>query len=86
MNAAPDPDDMAAMAEEGSLVEYLLLLTGRTRKRVKEPGRDEAVEAADFGPAHRPGAWPAGTRPAGPNTCDPGCGCALNKPPSRGAR
>lgn len=86
MNAAPDPDDMAAIAAEGDLVEYLLSLAGRSRKRAKEPIRDEAaaVDPADFGPAHRPGAWPAGTRPAGPNTCAPDCGCALNNPPPRG--
>jgi hypothetical protein len=76
---------MAAMVEEGSLVEYLLLVSGRTPKRAKGPVRDEAVTAAGFGPLHRPGAWPAGTRPAGANTCDPDCGCALNKLPAREA-
>jgi hypothetical protein len=74
---------MAAITEQGDLVEYLLSLTGAARKRVKEPVRDGGVKAADFGPLHRPGAWPAGTRPAGANTCDPDCGCALNKLPAR---
>lgn len=72
---------MAAIVDQGDIVDYLLSITGRSRKRAKASARDEAVEAADFGPGHRPGAWPAGTRPAGPNTCDPDCGCALNDPP-----
>lgn len=81
MSYQPTPDDMAVLKEQGTLVEFLLSTTGRSRKKTRPPSDDApAIDVPIRDPRHRPGAWPTGTRPAGPNTCDPGCPCALIKP------
>lgn len=79
----PTPEDMAAAKAQGDLVEMLLAAGGRERKNASRPEApaDDAVKLPPFAPAlHRPGAWPVGTRPAGPETCHPDCDCALIKP------
>jgi hypothetical protein len=84
MSIEPTSEDMAAAKAQGDLVETLLAAAGRTRKRSTrpEPTADSSVKTPPFTTGlHRPGAWPSGTRPVGPNTCDPGCDCALNQPP-----
>ncbi len=80
MNREPEPEDVAAVIGEGDLVPYLLSLTGRARRRANEPAAEDAPTAIPASPLHRPGAWPAGTRPPGPNTCSPDCDCALTSP------
>lgn len=81
------PEDIAAMREQGDLHEYLLILAGRPPKPPKTPppvDGEPAVARAPFAsPHHRPGAWPSGTRPAGPNTCHPDCDCAITPPHDR---
>lgn len=79
----PTPEDLAAAREQGDLVEVLLNTTGRTRKKPKatepQPAKPNPV---DYGPLHRPGAWPFGVGSPGSNTCHPDCGCAIKpKPP-----
>lgn len=83
MTMEPTPEDMAAAKDQGDLVAMLLATVGRSRKRAAEPGPDTGpvVVGIPASPLHRPGAWPAGTRPAGPNTCRPDCDCALTDPP-----
>lgn len=82
MNREPDPEDLSAVISEGDLVPYLLSLAGLDRKRTPGTGTgDEAVARPPFGPLHRPGAWPAGTRPTDHNTCHPNCDCALTRRP-----
>jgi hypothetical protein len=71
-------EDIAALRKQGDFAEYLRSLVGGPPP--PEPAKAKP-EPISFGPGHRPGAWPAGTRPAGPNTCDPDCECALNHPP-----
>lgn len=88
MSYEPTSDDIGALKAEGGLVEYLLSTAGRSRKRPKEDAATPDQIAARrpiTSPLHRPGAWPVGTRPAGPSTCDPGCDCALNNPPPSAA-
>lgn len=80
---AVDPADIAALRAENpeDLIEYLLLLGGRPRTApLATPALDEIAAAPISSPLHRPGAWPSGTRPAGPNTCSPDCDCALIRP------
>lgn len=86
MNADLSPADLGALKGDGDLIEYLLSLAGRTRKQAKASAAPADAEVAAArkpirSPLHRPGAWPAGTRPAGSNTCDPDCDCALIRPP-----
>jgi hypothetical protein len=72
---------MGALREQDSLVEFLLLAAGRSRKRAPGSAGGEPKPAAPIrSPLHRPGAWPAGTRSDIP-TCDPGCDCALTHRP-----
>lgn len=87
-NHEPTSEDMAAAKEQGDLVEMLLAAAGRTRKRATAPQSDvdPPIVAIPSSPLHRLGAWPAGTRPAGPNTCHPDCDCALTDPPSEEIR
>ena len=79
----PTPEDMAAAREQGDLVEMLLGAAGRTRKRVATPEQpdDEPSARIPTSPLHRPGTWPAGTRPTDHNTCHPNCDCALTRRP-----
>lgn len=71
------PEDIAALRQQGDLRAYIDALTGRTSK----PEVEQVIEEPFVpGPRHRPGAWPAGTRPSGPNTCHPDCNCALIPP------
>lgn len=73
-------DDIAAIrAEEGDLTTFIAALTSRPTPDAAPP--PPRVGSAHTSPLHRPGAWPSGTRPAGPNTCDPGCDCALDNQP-----
>lgn len=80
MNHQPTAGDMAAAVEQGDLVEMLLATAGRTRRRAPETGSPAPGTAVPTSPLHRPGAWPSGTRPAGPSTCHPDCDCALTRP------
>jgi hypothetical protein len=74
----PTREDMAAAKAEGDLVGMLLAAGGRERKRPKNTDETPIAEApVDFGPLHRPGAWPFGVGNPGPNTCHPDCGCAI---------
>jgi hypothetical protein len=85
MNHEPTPEDMAAAKEQGDLVEMLLAAAGRTRKHTKDAVEDAAPTGPpDFGPLHRPGAWPFGIGRPGPNTCHPDCGCAIKPRPPEG--
>lgn len=80
MSYEPTPDDMAALAAEGTLVDYLLSTTGRSRKKARLMSTaTPPIEIPIRDPRHRPGAWPAGTRSDIP-TCDPDCPCALHSP------
>ena len=83
---AVDPADIAALRAENpeDLIEYLLMLGGRSRTAPAATiSADEAAARKPItSPLYRPGAWPSGTRPAGPSTCDPGCDCALTNPPA----
>jgi hypothetical protein len=81
----PTPEDMAALIDEGSLVDYLLSTGGRIRKKPQQQAQrdDNPAFAAPTSPLHRPGAWPFGLGPPGPNTCHPDCDCAITpKPPA----
>lgn len=58
------PDDLAAIREEGSLVALFTQLAGKTL-----PKAPAAVEPEDEQPLYhipRKGAWPCGTAPSGP--------------------
>lgn len=83
MAIEPTPEDMAAAKKQGDLVELVLAAGGRSRKRPKTDGGGEAAPAGvpDYGPHHRPGAWPFGLAHPGPNTCHPDCGCAIKPRP-----
>lgn len=63
------PDDLAAVREEGSLVALFTQLAGKTLPPAAEP------EAETRTPGYhipRKGAWPCGTAPSGPTPppCD----------------
>ena len=69
--SAIDPADIAAMRADGSLHEFLQVLTGRPPAKPKPQAKDEP-------PAYhiaRPGAWPCGTAATGPTPgpCCPDC-------------
>ena len=66
--------DIAALKEQGDLLEFLSVLTSPPATAAPP----SATTGSAYGAPHRPGAWPAGTRPAGPNTCSPDCDCALD--------
>lgn len=57
-----DEDDIAAMRREGDLHGFLRdqVRAGRNRRAVPPAVKPPAL------PGHRPGAWPAGTRPPDP--------------------
>jgi hypothetical protein len=68
-------EDIAAMRAQGQdFREYLRVRLAASQPRTEPP--QQAATPVNFGPLHRPGAWPAGTRTTGP-TCHPDCGCAL---------
>lgn len=80
----PSVEDIAALRSSGDdFREYLRSLTGA--KPNLEPAQT-ATEPANYGPLHRRGAWPVGTRSDATVTCDPGCECALNNPPTMGGK
>lgn len=82
MTIEPTPEDMAAAKKQGDLVDMLLAAAGRERRHPKGVGEDStSAGPPDFGPLHRPGAWPFGLGDPGPNTCHPDCGCAINPRP-----
>lgn len=63
-----DEADVAAMREQGDLIDYIKSLTGRVPKQ-------RSTEPADETPCYhirRPGAWPCGTAATGPS---PGPSC-----------
>lgn len=63
-------DDLAAVREEGSLVDLFTQLAGKTLPR---PVTEDAPEEKKPGyHIPRPGAWPCGTAPSGPTP--PPCG------------
>lgn len=67
-------DDIAALKADGDLRQFIADLTAnRPTSQVAAPPAIGSAHTA----GHRPGAWPAGTRPAGPNTCSPDCTCSL---------
>lgn len=65
-------EDIAALDRDGDLIAYIRSLTAAAPTPTTP-----TTPAAMYGASHRPGAWPAGTRPAGPNTCAPDCTCSL---------
>ncbi|GAA1431732.1 hypothetical protein GCM10009601_51310 [Streptomyces thermospinosisporus] len=69
---APQPEDLAAMREEGDLVRYLLSLVGRTQTK---PDTTSSEPAKPDYHIRRPGAWPCGTAATGP-TPPPCTDCA----------
>jgi hypothetical protein len=77
----PTSEDMAALRQEGTLVDFLLSTTGRSRKKPRQQpdtDPDEAAAARPItSPLHKPGRWPFGLGPPGPNTCHPDCDCAI---------
>lgn len=82
MGYEPTVEDIAAMRAQGDdFRDYLRMRLAQAQK--PEPSTQAPVPV-DYGPLHRPGAWPAGTRPPGPNTCHPQCGCALTQQPAKG--
>jgi len=56
-------DDLAAIREEGSLVELFTLLAGKAIPKQVEPDTDEDKPKYHI---PRPGAWPCGTAATGP--------------------
>jgi hypothetical protein len=82
-----EADNFTALIGDGDLVEYLLSTAGLTRKKAKTTDADAPPPApVGFGPLHRPGSWPFGINPPGPNTCHPDCGCAIKpRPPEHNA-
>lgn len=71
-----DEADIAAMREQGDLIDYIKSLTGR-------PPKQRETEPTDEKPCYhirRPGAWPCGTAPSGP-TPPPCADCREGSPP-----
>lgn len=76
MAADPTVEDIAELRKQGDdFREYLRLRLAAGRAPAAPP--QQTATRADFGPLHRPGAWPAGTRSDRP-TCHPDCDCSLN--------
>jgi hypothetical protein len=73
MSAPVTADDIAALKAEGDLRRFIADLTAcpPATRQTAPP-----VTGAHHGSAHRPGAWPAGTR-TDRDTCDPECTCSL---------
>lgn len=69
--AAIDPADITAMRAEGSLREFLQLLTGKAATKPEQSAEDEQPKYH----IARPGAWPCGTAASGPTPgpCCPDC-------------
>lgn len=63
-------DDLAAVREEGSLVDLFTQLAGKTLPKPVTEDEPEAKKPSYHIP--RPGAWPCGTAPSGPTP--PPCG------------
>lgn len=81
----PTPEDMSALLEEGTLVDFLLSTGGRSRKKAarQQTADDSAAFKPPTSPLHRPGFWPFGLGAHGPNTCHPDCDCAIKpRPPA----
>ncbi|MCQ8831827.1 hypothetical protein [Streptomyces malaysiensis] len=73
MTAQFDAADIAAMRAEGSLEEFLRLLTGKAAPKPPTVEKPDVVHYV----IPRPGAWPIGTAASGPipAVCDcPNCG------------
>lgn len=60
----PTPEDFAAMRAEGSLEEFIDLLTGN--RPGSKPAAIAVPEPEPRLPRAGPGAWPTGTSPPGP--------------------
>lgn len=73
MNPGPDPEDIAALREDGDLIGYLLSLTGAVPPK-PEPAEPEVPAEPEYFIAHR-GAWPIGTAPSGPTPMNGRCSC-----------
>ncbi|MFE0088800.1 hypothetical protein [Streptomyces sp. NPDC059016] len=71
MNAQPDPADIAAMREQGDLLDFIKSLTGRPPKVPAQRDADPVDEEPCYH-IRRPGAWPCGTAASGPTPrpCD----------------
>jgi hypothetical protein len=63
-------DDLAAVREEGSLVDLFTQLAGKTLPKTAAEGEPEGKKPGYHIP--RPGAWPCGTAASGPTP--PPCG------------
>ncbi|MFF4552760.1 hypothetical protein [Streptomyces sp. NPDC001422] len=63
-----DQDDIAALRQEGDLHVYMRSLIRPTRTpATAKPRRDRRTwGAVPIPPDHKPGAWPPGTSPPGP--------------------
>ncbi|MFI8191425.1 hypothetical protein ACIF8T_21820 [Streptomyces sp. NPDC085946] len=70
----PTVEDIAAMRDEGSLKDYLLLLTGRAPKAKPKPVL-AVVPDPGYRVAHT-GGWPLGTAASGPTPPLDACTCA----------
>lgn len=64
-------DDLAAVREEGSLVDLFTQLAGKTLPN-SAAAEDEPEDKKPGYHIHRPGAWPCGTAASGPTP--PPCG------------
>lgn len=78
MAAGLDPEDIAALREDGDLVGYLLSLVGATPPKPAETEPEEQPEPEYF-IAHR-GAWPIGSAPSGPTPTNGRCSCPQCNP------
>ena len=59
----PDPADIAAMRAEGSLRDYIRMVSGQPVKPAAEAQPEPAAPCYHI---RRPGAWPCGTAATGP--------------------
>lgn len=75
MAADPTVEDITAMRAQGDDFREYLRMRLAAGRRQPEPPQQTATHT-DYGPLHRPGAWPAGTRTDRP-TCHPDCDCSL---------
>ena len=60
-----DKDDIAALRDQGDLLDYIKSLTGRHQKAPRQ--RQAAEPEAPCFHIARPGAWPCGTAATGPS-------------------
>lgn len=75
-------EDIAALRTQGQDFREYLRLRLAASQPVQPP--QQAAAPASYGPLHRPGSWPAGTRSTG-STCHPDCDCALTRHTPKGA-